>query len=78
MALKANPNVHDTEVRFSWVREVGVDGSFHYHFVFYLNRDAFNTLGSFRATSGNLYTRLVEAWVLSHLFFVLKGRVTVI
>lgn len=62
MALKVNPNAHDTEVRFSWVREVGADGSFHYHFIFYLNRDAFNTLGSFRATSGNLYTRLVEAW----------------
>lgn len=62
MALKLNPNAHGTEVRYSWAREIGADGVVHYHFIFYLNRDAFNSLGSFKAASGNLYTRLVEAW----------------
>ena len=62
MVIKLNPNAHDTDVRYSWAREVSADGVVHYHFVFYLNRDAFNSLGSFKAKNGNLYTRLVEAW----------------
>lgn len=62
MALKLNPNAHNTDVKYSWVREFSVGEVPHYHFMFYLNRDAFSTLGSFKAASGNLYTRLVEAW----------------
>lgn len=61
-ALKLNPNAHDTGVRYTWAREVNLQGGVHYHFMFFLNRDAFNSLGSFKAASGNTYTRLVEAW----------------
>lgn len=61
-ALKLSPNAHDTEVRYVWAREVNAQGGVHYHFMFFLNGDAFNSLGSFWAASGNTYTRLVEAW----------------
>ncbi|NLD00034.1 MAG: inovirus Gp2 family protein [Gammaproteobacteria bacterium] len=61
-ALKLNPNAHNTDVRYCWAREVNLQGGVHYHLVFFLNRDAFNSLGSFKAASGNTYTRLVEAW----------------
>lgn len=62
MAKKLNPNTHDTVVRYVWVRELNKQGVPHYHFMIMLNRDAFNSLGSFNAEKGNLYTRLVEAW----------------
>ena len=61
-ALKLNPNAHDTDVRYAWGREMNAQRVLHYHFMFLLNRDAFNSLGSFKAASGNTYTRLVEAW----------------
>ncbi len=61
-ALKLNPNAHDTEVRYVWAREVNAQGVVHYHFMFFLNRDAFNSLGSLKAASGNTYMRMVEAW----------------
>lgn len=61
-AMKLNPNAHDTDVRYAWAREVNAQQVLHYHFMFFLNRDAFNSLGSFQATNGNTYTRLVEAW----------------
>ncbi len=61
-ALSLNHNAHDTDVRYVWAKEVNIQGGVHYHFTFFLNSDAFNSLGSFRAASGNTYTRLVEAW----------------
>lgn len=53
---------HGTKVRYFWVREVGASERVHYHFVVLLNGDAFNCLGSYQASSGNMANRIFEAW----------------
>lgn len=53
---------HDTKVRFLWVREVGDCARVHYHFVVLLNGHAFNCLGRYQATEGNISSRICEAW----------------
>lgn len=54
--------VHDTQVRYFWVREVGRCGRVHYHFTVLLNAQAFNWLGRFGSNGGNLANRVCEAW----------------
>jgi hypothetical protein len=54
--------VHDTEVRYFWVREIGNLGRVHYHFVVFLNGDAFNWLGSYQSSRPNMKNRICEAW----------------
>lgn len=63
-AASTGMRVHDTEVRYFWVREVGYAGRVHYHFVFFLNADAFNWLGDFDLESprSNTRKRVMEAW----------------
>lgn len=61
-ARKANPNAHDTVVRYVWCRELGKHGVPHYHLVILMNNDAFCTLGLFDLDRNNLYTRIHEAW----------------
>lgn len=61
IAKKLNKQAHDTVVRYCWTCEYTGEMP-HYHFVFFLNRDAFNTLGKFNTQGNNLYSRLVEAW----------------
>jgi hypothetical protein len=57
-----NMRVHDTVVRYVWVKEYGVEGRPHYHFLLLLNRDAYHTLGFFNSQHENLYSRIVSAW----------------
>ncbi len=54
--------VHDTKVRYFWVREVGALGRVHYHFTVLLNGHAFNWLGRFQSSGGNMANRIWEAW----------------
>lgn len=54
--------VHDTEVRYFWVREVGDTGRVHYHFVVLLNADAFNWLGDYESNRPNMANRVRQAW----------------
>lgn len=55
--------VHDSVVRYVWVREYDeTDTRPHYHFLLLLNRDAFHTVGYFNSESDNLYHRIVSAW----------------
>jgi hypothetical protein len=61
-AAKTSLFVHNTTVRYFWVREVGELGRVHYHFVVCLNGNAFNWLGSYHAPSGNMASRVWEAW----------------
>jgi hypothetical protein len=61
-AAEINQRVHDTVVRYVWVKEFGVEGRPHYHFLLLLNKDAFHALGQFNSDSENLYTRIVSAW----------------
>ncbi|MFA9439973.1 inovirus Gp2 family protein [Uliginosibacterium sp. sgz301328] len=53
---------HDTDVRFAWAREHGIHGKPHFHFAFFLNHDAFHTLGLFELGHRNLFNFLHEAW----------------
>ena len=62
VALKTSSFVHENKVRYFWVREVGECGRVHYHLVFLLNGDAFNWLGSYRSSGGNMVNRIWEAW----------------
>ncbi|WP_404303086.1 inovirus Gp2 family protein [Alicycliphilus denitrificans] len=61
-ASKAGSFVHDTKVRYFWVREVGDFGRTHYHFVVLLNGHAFNWLGRYQTSTGNTANRVFEAW----------------
>ncbi|WP_406625615.1 inovirus Gp2 family protein [Acidovorax sp. SDU_ACID1] len=54
--------VHQTRVRYFWVREVGDLGRVHYHFVVLLNGNAFNWLGLYQLGRENMVNRIWEAW----------------
>ncbi|HDS1817163.1 TPA: inovirus Gp2 family protein [Pseudomonas putida] len=54
--------IHDSKVRYVWARETGYLGKPHYHFLIFLNRDAFHRLGKFEPGRDNIFNRLVEAW----------------
>lgn len=54
--------VHDTKLRYFWVREVGERGRVHYHFAVLLNGHAFNWLGHYKSSEGNTANRVCEAW----------------
>ena len=62
IAKKNGGLVHDTRVRYFWVREIGDQGKVHYHFVVLLNGHAYNWLGDFRSANGNMANRIWEAW----------------
>lgn len=53
---------HRSDVRYVWAREYGASGNPHYHFVLFLNRDAFNAIGTYGADRRNLFSRILEAW----------------
>lgn len=59
---KSGAYAHDTKVRYFWVREVGEVNRVHYHLVILLNGNAFNWLGNYQASSGNMARRVCEAW----------------
>lgn len=54
--------VHETGVRYVWARELPQRGRVHYHFVLFLNRDAFNAIGVYELGRDNLFNRVLEAW----------------
>lgn len=59
---KSGTYTHHTKVRYFWVREVGDVNRVHYHLVILLNGNAFNWLGNYQASSGNMAMRVCEAW----------------
>lgn len=63
-AASTGRQVHDTEVRYFWVREIGKTGRVHYHCVFFLNADAFRWLGDYdyESNRSNTRKRVMEAW----------------
>lgn len=63
MAIRDQGYAHDSTVRYVWAREVGSQrGRPHYHFVIFLNKDAFCALGRYELGIDNIYNRLHEAW----------------
>jgi hypothetical protein len=59
---RTSVRVHNTYVRYVWVREFGEDGQEHYHVVIFLNRDCYWTLGNYQQQTPSLSTKVVEAW----------------
>ena len=63
MARKAaNGWVPDTRVRYVWAREMVDAGKPHFHFMIFVNRDAFHKLGIYELGRDNMYNRLIQAW----------------
>ena len=59
---KSGGLVHQTKVRYFWVREVGEQGRLHFHLVVLLNGQAYNWLGNYQSAGGNMANRVWEAW----------------
>lgn len=66
--------VHDTNVHFAWAREIGRGNKPHFHFVFFLNYDAFCALGQFQSGRDNNFNRLQEAWASALSLYVQFAR----
>ncbi|MCG9702997.1 inovirus Gp2 family protein [Vibrio natriegens] len=63
-ALKRNPHAHQTDVRYVWCKEQGVNNKPHYHVLLLLNAYAFNSLGDSSSVEGNnMATRIKKAWL---------------
>ena len=57
-----NPYAHDTDVRYVWTREQGLDGRVHFHVALLLNREAYFGLGQFNSDLPNMFHRIKQAW----------------
>jgi hypothetical protein len=61
---KAGKRVRETLSRIVWAREFcPTNNKKHYHVLLLLNRDAFNSLGSFEGNGGTLLRLIREAWM---------------
>lgn len=61
---KEGKRVRETSARFVWSREFcKSNNKKHYHVLLLLNRDAFNSLGSFESDNGTLLRLIREAWM---------------
>lgn len=61
-AQRANPYAHTTDIRYIWAREYSKVGKMHFHFVLFLNRDAYHKFGCFGSDRENTYNRVLQAW----------------
>ncbi|MFA9287915.1 inovirus Gp2 family protein [Comamonas sp. SY3] len=59
---KLGNRVHDTDVRYTWGREVSSTGRVHYHINLLLNNDAYAHIGKFNLDNDNMYSRIHKAW----------------
>ncbi|HDC4501918.1 TPA: inovirus-type Gp2 protein, partial [Enterobacter kobei] len=50
-----------TDLRHSWVREVGDSGKCHYHMAIFVNKDTFNGLGNYSKKEHNLGSYICDA-----------------
>lgn len=67
---KQGHRVHDTDLRYTWCREVSTTGRVHYHVSIFLNYDAYAYFGEFNLANDNMYTRLHKAWASALGYFV--------
>lgn len=61
-AKQVNTYAHDTDVRYVWARETGIEGRVHYHAAILVSREAYFTLGLFVSEEQNMAGRTKEAW----------------
>ncbi|MGF6212639.1 inovirus Gp2 family protein [Comamonas sp. 4034] len=59
---KLGHRVHDTDLRYTWGREVSTTGRVHYHITLLLNHDAYAYIGEFSLKKDNMYSRVHKAW----------------
>jgi hypothetical protein len=66
---------HDTEVHYSWVREVGDRfNNEHFHLVIYLNGQTFKALGAIDIAAPGLYGIVSRAWASALKLSLSEGR----
>lgn len=61
-ARENNAYAPASKVRYAWCRELGQHGIPHYHMGFFLNYEAFFTIGRYELGLNNIFNRLHEAW----------------
>ena len=54
--------VHPCNLRYIWVKEKNKALNWHYHLLILLNKDCYHCLGDFKASSGNMASRIKKAW----------------
>ena len=54
--------IYPCTVRYVWCKERAEAEQAHYHFVMFLNNDAYNRIGSYDSWGHNNATRIIEAW----------------
>lgn len=59
---QAHGSAHHTSIRYVWAREIGYTGKPHYHFVLFLNQDAYFSFGRIGSNRENTYYRVQSAW----------------
>ena len=53
---------YPTVLRYIATREYTLEGKIHYHFMFFVNKNSYHTLGRYNLNHDNLYTRLVKSY----------------
>jgi hypothetical protein len=53
---------YPTVLRYIATREYTQEGRIHYHFMFFVNKNAYHTFGRYDLNHDNLYTRLVKSY----------------
>ena len=53
---------YTTNLRYICTREYTQEGKIHYHFMFFVNKNSYHTLGIFNLNHDNLYTRLIRSY----------------
>lgn len=58
----AGTRVYPCNLRYVWAKEQDLSWHCHYHTLFFLNKDAYHTLGDITAMDGNMAARIKKAW----------------
>ena len=59
---RAGLRVHDTCVRYIWVKETSGMRGVHFHVLLLVNRDTYHCVGNYEAEEGNMAARIKRAW----------------
>lgn len=54
--------VHETSIRYIWVKEQKTAQEPHYHVALFLNNDTYFTLGNYDGSGNNLASKVYSAW----------------
>lgn len=60
---KEGKRTYPSQLRYIWIRELSANGKPHYHIVLFVNKDTFNTLGSYDATGSGVASLIQAAWL---------------